>query len=86
MQRIIAVINQKGGVGKTTTALSLGAYLAKAGKQVLIVDFDPQGNASSGLGQDKQHLETTAYDILFDPGRTAAALHETNLANLYFAE
>ncbi len=83
MQRIIAVINQKGGVGKTTTALSLGAYLAKAGKQVLIVDFDPQGNASSGLGQDKQNLETTAYDILFDPSRMAAALHETNLANLY---
>lgn len=83
MQRIIAIINQKGGVGKTTTTLSLGAYLAKAGKQVLIIDFDPQGNASSGLGQDKQRLETTAYDILFDSKLTAAALQETNIQNLY---
>jgi len=83
MQRIIAVINQKGGVGKTTTALNLGGYLAKSGKSVLVVDFDPQGNATSGLGQDKRELETTIYDALFDPKRTTDALRETAVANLY---
>ncbi len=80
---IIAIINQKGGVGKTTTTLSLGAYLAKAGKRVLIVDFDPQGNASSGLGQDKQQLKTTAYDVLFEPKLLQGAVLATSLPNLY---
>ncbi len=83
MGHIIAILNQKGGVGKTTTTLNLGAYLAKAGKQVLIVDFDPQGNATSGLGVDKQSLETTVYDILFEPKGLSAALKDTGLANLY---
>ncbi|HSH31079.1 MAG TPA: AAA family ATPase, partial [Candidatus Saccharimonadales bacterium] len=83
MSHVIAILNQKGGVGKTTTALSLAAYLAKAGRSVLVVDFDPQGNATSGLGQDKQAAEVTTYDILFDSARTASALQETNLSNLY---
>lgn len=64
MTNIIAVINQKGGVGKTTTALSLAAYLQKTGKSVLIVDIDPQGNATSGLGLNKQSQENTIYDVI----------------------
>lgn len=83
MQRVIAVINQKGGVGKTTTALSVSAYLAKAGRTVLVIDFDPQGNATSGLGLDKQTLGAGAYEILFDAGVAAGAIRETNLDNLY---
>jgi chromosome partitioning protein len=64
-KRVIAVLNQKGGVGKTTTTINLGAYLAKAGHSVLIVDLDPQGNSTSGLGINKQELSATLYDVLF---------------------
>lgn len=77
MGHIIAVLNQKGGVGKTTTAINMGAYLAKAGKRVLLVDFDPQGNATSGLGISKDTAETTSYDILFRPGDIATAIVES---------
>ena len=63
---IIAVLNQKGGVGKTTTVINVGSYLAKGGRRVLIVDLDPQGNSTSGLGIDKQELEATLFDVLFD--------------------
>jgi chromosome partitioning protein len=82
MSRVIAVLNQKGGVGKTTTAINMGAYLARAGKKVLVVDFDPQGNATSGLGLSKETIETTAYDILFKPGEIVTAILETNTAGL----
>lgn len=64
MARIISVVNQKGGVGKTTTAVNLGAYLAEAGKFVLIVDLDPQANATSGIGIDVQALERGVYEAV----------------------
>ena len=64
MSRIIAVANQKGGVGKTTTSVNLSACLAEAGKKVLLVDVDPQGNTTSGLGLDKNSLEKTIYEVI----------------------
>lgn len=66
MQRVIAVLNQKGGVGKTTTAVNLAAYLGKGGESVLLIDLDPQGNATSGLGIDKLSLEGTTYQALIE--------------------
>lgn len=64
MGRVIAISNQKGGVGKTTTAINLSASLAEKGKRVLVIDMDPQGNATSGLGIDKENVEHTSYEIL----------------------
>lgn len=66
MSRIIAIANQKGGVGKTTTAINLGACLAVAEKRTLVVDIDPQGNATSGLGIAKEQVEQSIYDVLVD--------------------
>lgn len=82
-QTIIAVINQKGGVGKTTTAVNLAAQLASKQHTVLLVDLDPQGNATSGLGLDKTTLQATSYDVLF--GRTSLdeAVQDTNREGLY---
>ncbi|MBE5908002.1 MAG: ParA family protein [Lachnospiraceae bacterium] len=66
MGKTIAIANQKGGVGKTTTAINLSACLAEAGKKVLVIDLDPQGNTTSGLGIDKESLENTVYDLILD--------------------
>lgn len=74
----IAVLNQKGGVGKTTTAINLGAYLAKSGHNVLIVDADPQGNSTSGLGLDKQVMPATLYDALFGRAEAGQAIQKIN--------
>lgn len=77
MTQTIAVLNQKGGVGKTTTAINLGAYLQKLGKSVLIVDLDPQGNATSGLGVSKAHQEVTTYDLLINDAALDKAIIDT---------
>lgn len=81
MSNIIAVLNQKGGVGKTTTTINLAAYLAKAGKTVLIVDADPQGNATSGLGIDKQ-AESTTYQVLLGLVKPEQSIKETSVAGV----
>ena len=66
MGKAIAIFNQKGGVGKTTTNINLAACLAKKGKKVLILDIDPQGNTTSGIGVPKRNLKNTVYNILID--------------------
>ena len=82
-QTIIAVINQKGGVGKTTTAVSLAAQLASPQTPVLLVDLDPQGNATSGLGLSKDGPEATSYEVLFGTVTLDQAVRSTNREDLY---
>lgn len=81
--RIIALANQKGGVGKTTTAINLGAALAEDGWRVLIVDLDPQGNASTGLGIEKADRNLTTYDLMIDSTNAGDVVVPTHLANLF---
>lgn len=82
MQRIISVINQKGGVGKTTTAINLAAYLAKQGLKVLLIDMDPQGNATSGLGFDKLNLDANTYQLLMSQAQIDELIRQTNISGL----
>lgn len=82
MGRIIAIANQKGGVGKTTTAINLSACLAEAGQKVLTVDIDPQGNTSSGLGVDKNSLENTVYELIIGDCSLEECLIKNQLENL----
>lgn len=83
MARIIAVANQKGGVGKTTTAINLSASLASRGKQVLLVDFDPQGNASSGVGYTKDRIELSIYDALIGDVTLSDCIRPTEVSSLF---
>jgi chromosome partitioning protein len=78
MARVYALANQKGGVGKTTTAVNLGAYLAQAGKRVLLVDVDPQANATSSLGIDKNNLARSIYDVLLGAESPVTLVMVTN--------
>ena len=82
-RRVMAVANQKGGVGKSTTAVNIGAYLALAGARVLVIDLDPQGNASTGLGLDHREIEPSIYDVLTGEASPVAAIRPTGVANLH---
>lgn len=82
---ILAIANQKGGVGKTTTAINLGAALAEAGRQVLLLDIDPQGNASTGLGVAPDRRTRTTYDVLIDGAPLATAIQPSGVPGLSIA-
>lgn len=83
MGKIIAVTNQKGGVGKTTTSVNLSACLAYEGKKTLIIDCDPQCNATSGFGYDRQDYTSSIYDCLIDPKKITDTIIKTKYSNLY---
>ncbi len=83
MSNIIAILNQKGGVGKTTTSINLASYLSKAGRKVLLVDADPQGNTTSGLGVDKMSAKHTLYDVLFSRAEVGQVIQKVGRDNLF---
>jgi len=85
MTRIVAVANQKGGVGKTTTAINLAASVASRGYRVLLVDFDPQGNASSGVGYPKDRIQRSIYDTIAGDVPLAEVIQPTELPTLFLA-
>ena len=82
---VISVTNQKGGVGKTTSAINIAYFLAKAGKKTLLIDFDPQGNATSGLGIDKQSLDGTMTDVVLEKKLLIDVILPTDHKNLFVA-
>src|ERR671918_287380 len=85
MTRIVAVANQKGGVGKTTTAINLAASVATRGRRVLLVDFDPQGNASSGVGYPRDKIELSVYDALLGDIAFGDVIRPTEITTLFVA-
>lgn len=85
MVRIISVVNQKGGVGKTTTTINLAAWLAEFGQKVLVVDIDPQGNASSGLGINPRELDRGIYEVLIDPNMRLTDVIKSYQPNFHLA-
>ena len=82
MSKVIAICNQKGGVGKTTTAINLAVYLALSGKKILLIDIDPQGNATSGLGVNKHNIKQSVYDLLKDEIDPHPIIVKTDIQNL----
>src|ERR1700690_1886756 len=84
MARVIAICNQKGGVGKTTTAVNLGAYLAAAGRRVLLIDFDPQANASSALGHVGEINESSIYHGILDLVPHEQLIKPTTIYNYHY--
>ena len=82
MGRIIAIANQKGGVGKTTTAINLSASLASLGQKVLALDLDPQGNMTSGLGVDKDEVESSVYDLIIGEAEIEECICKEVIENL----
>ncbi len=83
MGRIMAIANQKGGVGKTTTVVNLSCSISARGKNVLMIDTDPQGNSTSGIGLDKDHLENTIYDVLLDNVNIRDCIKQTEYKGLF---
>ncbi len=79
MNKVIAIANQKGGVGKTTTAINLSSCMAETGKKVLIIDLDPQGNTTSGLGIDKNNVESTVYELMLDECSIKEAIKKVDI-------
>jgi len=85
MSTIFATVNQKGGVGKTTTAVNLASYLASFGKKTLLIDSDPQGNATSGLGIDKNGITSCVYDVLINGAEFSSIIKPTSISGLDIA-
>lgn len=85
MGKIISICNQKGGVGKTTTAINLSAYLAAIGRKILIIDIDPQANATSGIGTDKPSIQKSIYNVLISQSNLSEIITKTEIANMFLA-
>ena len=83
LPRVLAIANQKGGVGKTTTAVNLGASLAELGYRMLVIDLDPQGNATTGLGVNARNLDSSIYDVILHDLPIEDCIEPTNLRNLF---